>query len=289
MTGLPPRRSQRAKSRSSGVSPARASMTNSATSASARALSVCARMRPPSVSGAASSSPAGSMIRKLRSAIRPSPWRRSRVTPGVSSTSARGRPASRLNRVDLPTFGRPTIATVTLISDWLRAARLSICGEICVVGQQVKSVLGDDRSEKRAARQRLATDPLPAIGRDRHQFAKGGKGDQPVSSEHRAGPADRIRFRLLVLVAPELMHPADLALLARQADKRVVARQHKDKFAGDPGAVAAGDVLLPDALAAAQIDRRHAAAVADGKHTAMIDNRAAADIGKPRNRIDAAR
>src|SRR5438477_11315725 len=37
--------------------------------------------------------------------------RRSRVTPAVGSTMAMRRPASQLNRDDLPTFGRPTIAT----------------------------------------------------------------------------------------------------------------------------------------------------------------------------------
>src|SRR5687767_9006901 len=36
---------------------------------------------------------------------------RSRVTPGVSSTTAWRRPMMRLTRVDLPTFGRPTTAT----------------------------------------------------------------------------------------------------------------------------------------------------------------------------------
>jgi len=34
----------------------------------------------------------------------------------MSSTSANGRPANRLNSVDLPTFGRPMIATVKLIA-----------------------------------------------------------------------------------------------------------------------------------------------------------------------------
>src|SRR5208282_1072521 len=36
---------------------------------------------------------------------------RSRVTPAVGSTIAMRRPASQLNNDDLPTFGRPTIAT----------------------------------------------------------------------------------------------------------------------------------------------------------------------------------
>src|SRR5437764_6710271 len=37
---------------------------------------------------------------------------RSRVTPAVGSTMLIRRPASQLNSDDLPTFGRPTIATV---------------------------------------------------------------------------------------------------------------------------------------------------------------------------------
>ena len=42
----------------------------------------------------------------------PSPSRRSRVVPASLLTSASRRPTSRLNRVDLPTFVRPTRATV---------------------------------------------------------------------------------------------------------------------------------------------------------------------------------
>ena len=51
-----------------------------------------------------------------------SPSRRSRVRPGRSETSAVDRPVRRLNRVDLPTFGRPTIAIVgagNLISQFI--------------------------------------------------------------------------------------------------------------------------------------------------------------------------
>jgi hypothetical protein len=40
---------------------------------------------------------------------------RSRVVPGVSSTTASREPASRLNKVDLPTLGRPTSATSGLV------------------------------------------------------------------------------------------------------------------------------------------------------------------------------
>ena len=68
-------------------------------------------MRPASVSGAASSSPAvsTSVTRRPRSIASAS--LRSRVTPGVSDTRAERRPARRLNRVDLPTLGRPAMTT----------------------------------------------------------------------------------------------------------------------------------------------------------------------------------
>ena len=42
---------------------------------------------------------------------RPCTSTRSRVTPGVSSTTASRRPRMRLTSADLPTFGRPTIAS----------------------------------------------------------------------------------------------------------------------------------------------------------------------------------
>ncbi len=76
-----------------------------------------------------------SITLKERSPSLPSPSRRSRVTPGRSSTSARRAPTRRLNRVDLPTLGRPTMATVKDMmrsggksqkpSRW-RGARLSV-------------------------------------------------------------------------------------------------------------------------------------------------------------------
>ena len=76
---------------------------------------VCACMRPERLSGAASSRPAVSITVKARSPSARAPSRRSRVTPGRSSTSARRLPTRRLNSVDLPTFGRPTMATVKLM------------------------------------------------------------------------------------------------------------------------------------------------------------------------------
>ncbi len=37
---------------------------------------------------------------------------KSRVVPGVAVTMARSRSTSRLNKLDLPTLGRPTMASV---------------------------------------------------------------------------------------------------------------------------------------------------------------------------------
>ena len=48
-----------------------------------------------------------------------SAYKRSLVTPGVSCTIAIFCPASALNKVDLPTFGRPTIATIGLLISYL--------------------------------------------------------------------------------------------------------------------------------------------------------------------------
>ncbi len=113
--GLAGLRTRSAKARSTGVGPARASIRKSMASAAAIAASVCACMRPVRLAGAASSSPAVSIAVKVRSPSRARPSRRSRVTPGRSSTSARRLPTRRLNSVDLPTFGRPTMATVKLM------------------------------------------------------------------------------------------------------------------------------------------------------------------------------
>jgi len=111
ITGTGEERSQLAISSSSGVTPARASTTKSATSAVASAASVCLRIRPGSVSASSSSQPAVSTIWNFSPSSSASPKRRSRVTPGWSSTSARRLPTSRLNSVDLPTLGRPMMMT----------------------------------------------------------------------------------------------------------------------------------------------------------------------------------
>src|SRR5215217_752617 len=116
-TGLLARRAKSAKVRSLGVSPARASITNISASARPIAVSVCSCIRAVSEPLAPSSRPAVSITVNSRSPRRPLPSRRSRVTPGSSSTSASFCPTRRLNSVDLPTLGRPIMAIVKDIND----------------------------------------------------------------------------------------------------------------------------------------------------------------------------
>ena len=113
--GLWLRRSMCATSSSAAVRPLRTSVTMMMQSAVSMAICACSRMwaRMPSValgsmppvSTSKNSWPFHSQLAKMRS----------RVMPGVSSTMARRWPHSLLNRVDLPTLGRPTTATIGLL------------------------------------------------------------------------------------------------------------------------------------------------------------------------------
>ena len=152
---MPWRRSQAAKCRSSAVSPALASISISARSASSSAAPVCCRSRPSRLASGPSARPAVSIAVNASGPIRPWPWMRSRVTPGVGSTSAWRRPTSRLNRVDLPTFGRPTIATVERHRAGARRGPPSAVGQkLGVLGQEVDRAAGGDRRDQHRPGQR---------------------------------------------------------------------------------------------------------------------------------------
>ena len=69
--------------RSTGVTPARASIRKRQTSAASTARSVSARIRPGRLASVTSSSPAVSTTVKRSAPSRPAPSRRSRVTPGL--------------------------------------------------------------------------------------------------------------------------------------------------------------------------------------------------------------
>ena len=113
--GLPDRRRRCAMSRSTGTRPLRTSSRRMISCASAMAARVCASMaaREPS-SSPPGSSPAVSTTVNSWPRHSATPYRRSRVSPARSSTIAFRQPIMRLNSVDLPTFGRPTMATIAL-------------------------------------------------------------------------------------------------------------------------------------------------------------------------------
>ena len=82
---------------------------------------------------------------------------RSRVTPGVSWTTAARDSVRRLTRVDLPTFGKPTIATVPATSVTSSAKWLVKCEHL---GHEVSS--GQCRVARAAERVEL-DEPLPEL------------------------------------------------------------------------------------------------------------------------------
>ena len=69
---------------------------------------------------------------KLCSSQRPSPYFLSRVTPGISATRASQLFVSRLNKVDLPTLGRPTIAITGNIFVSRKIKKPLLCKACCL-------------------------------------------------------------------------------------------------------------------------------------------------------------
>ena len=113
-TGLCDSRRIWATSSSPGVTPARASTTKSTRSASATASrACCAIARVSGVWSAMSTPPVSTSTKRLPVHSQTSSLR-SRVTPGISWTTAARVSVSRLTSVDLPTFGKPTIATAPI-------------------------------------------------------------------------------------------------------------------------------------------------------------------------------
>src|SRR5262245_9048891 len=271
MTALPDTRTSPAKISSAGTTPARPSMRNSTRSALAMAASVCLRMRAVSPVSPGSN-PAVSMSRTLQAPSVVSASRRSRVKPGWSSTSASFRPTNRLNRVDLPTFGRPTMATVNGIGrrpcghwrgrDGPREGLVE-GDQRGVVGKDIHAPAGDNRRNenrrveielgKQLARARIGADEK-ALARDEPELAAG---------EHRAAPA----------AARKLRHPPHLAVGAGERNKLAADIDHIDGIARDPRHLGAGKISRPQPLARRLGDCDHLAAVADHEDHSVIDDR----------------
>ena len=120
-TGLCARRRIAASSSSPGVIPARASTTNRIRSASAIAARAWSAIERVIGVGSAMSTPPVSISRKRWPFQSATTSLRSRVTPGVSCTTAARDSVSRLTSVDLPTFGKPTTATVPIMGSAVAA------------------------------------------------------------------------------------------------------------------------------------------------------------------------
>ena len=110
IAGLGERRRRWAAARSAGVRPSATSVSRMMASASCIAIWACSWtpdwMEP---AGSGSRPPVSSRMKGRPSQ---SVWaiRRSRVVPAMSETMAWRQPTMRLNRDDLPTLGRPTMA-----------------------------------------------------------------------------------------------------------------------------------------------------------------------------------
>src|SRR5919201_1613275 len=111
-TGLCAVRSSCASSSSPGVIPARASVRKRTRSASSTAALACSTIERAIGSLPAMSMPPVSINRNRLPFHSQTSSLRSRVTPGVSWTTAARVSVRRLTSVDLPTLGKPTIATV---------------------------------------------------------------------------------------------------------------------------------------------------------------------------------
>ena len=122
-TGFRARRSMLATSWSAAVSPVLMSQRKTITVAFWMAISACLRIKERIWVVVPGSMPPVSTMSKARPRHSHSAYSRSRVTPGVSSTMESRRPTNLLNSMDLPTLGRPTMATrgfaIQITSFWV--------------------------------------------------------------------------------------------------------------------------------------------------------------------------
>src|SRR5579884_750194 len=285
-TGVVPARSQRPISSSRAVTPSRASMRKRAASASRTAASVCWRIRPGSEWGSSSSNPAVSITRNSSPSRLAFPSRRSRVTPGRSSTSARRLPTSRLNSVDLPTLGRPTMAIVgTGIAGSIAARQgcreaLPECTQPTAIIEDVHRRVRDNwRQADRSAEILLA---LKSACRsvDIDERAVRTRDDQPPTRQNRPGIVNFALLRLGFDELRQLGDPADMTVLPVDAHELRLVGEDENPVTGDPRGIDSGDIELPLALTADEVERDHAAALSDGDHLAAVNDRVGINVIK---------
>src|ERR1044071_3972534 len=156
-------------------------------SACSIAAAVCCRIRGVSPSSPGSS-PAVSTSVTSQGPTVASASRGSRVNPGWSSTRASRLPASRLNKVDLPTFGRPTMAIVKDISVVENSALIE-GDQRSVVSQDIHAAAGyNRRDEDWLADVEIAHDLSGSrIGTDKSALTR--HHPELAPGQHRAAPA----------------------------------------------------------------------------------------------------
>ena len=174
--------------------------------------------------------PAVSITVNSRSPRRPWPSRRSRVTPGSSSTSASFCPTSRLNSVDLPTFGRPIIAMVNDMKGFLRPlARSSIkvcCGLAPRSSSRPFQANGADVGAPTGGRTCMSTRRKISAGEYRSAAAPGtGRRIAVAPARRAAWPADPAVARWCACERSSLA----LAVVARQPWCSLPRARHWDQ------------------------------------------------------------
>ena len=117
-------------------------------------------------------------------------------------------------------------------------------------------------------RQKIGSSP----GRTRAGAARGDVGAARLAPLRRAAEARQLR------------DPADPARRARDREQLRPVGDHEHPVARHPGRRQAADVDLPGALAGDQLDRDHAAALADREDAAIVDHRIGVDVGKRADR-----
>src|SRR5688572_20712923 len=183
-----------ATSSSPGVMPVFASTRKSTRSASSTARRACSAISRVSGVGSTMSTPPVSTIRNRFPPHSHTTSLRSRVTPGVSKTTASRVAVRRLTRVDLPTFGNPTTATTPR------------SGASVTLGDLGRSLLAPRGRPGRPAQLVHAHEPLPQAADLRLDLGR--RRGVPLRVARVSGEAHRLaegdRDRVTVALRPEL-------------------------------------------------------------------------------------
>src|SRR3546814_2076527 len=174
------------------------------------------------------------MTRKSRPSKCASPSRRSRVTPGRSSTSASFLPTSLLNSVDLPTLGRPIIAKTGSIFAYLPpficCSSSTISGQIAVIVKNIEHIVRHYRREGHAAIQFLLRLNRSIRRIDIDEIALRRNQNESPPGKYRSSPVHRILLFLGILIMLELADPANFSRGAGDAEQLRRSEEHTSEL-----------------------------------------------------------